>query len=378
MLPGSLGQRNIRTGYEWTFLKRFLAMAAITYKDSGVDLEAAQAVASSVSRLMRSTFDPRVIGTHAGFAGLFALDYSEKLFARNYKRPVLAACTDGVGTKLRVAFKAGVHNTVGIDLVAMSVNDLVTLGAEPLFFLDYVALPKFDEKLFSEIVSGVVEGCRRANTALIGGETAEMPGFYKRGEYDLVGFAVGVLDRPKLLDGSKVRPGDVIIGLPSSGLHSNGFSLVRKALLEERKMRLDKHVPELGRTLGEELLEPTRIYVRPIRALLSSYKVKKMVRAIAHITGGGWPDNLVRVLPKGCVAEIERKSWEVPPIFGLVQKCAEVEDEEMYRVFNMGMGMALIVSPVSANVVLRKLKRERIKGRIIGRVVRGKRSVRLL
>jgi len=353
-------------------------MAAITYKDSGVDLDAAQAVASSVRRLMQSTFDPRVIGTKADFAGLFALDYAEKLFARNYKRPVLAACTDGVGTKLRVAFKAGVHNTVGIDLVAMSVNDLVTLGAEPLFFLDYVALPKFDEKLFEEIISGVVEGCRQANTALIGGETAEMPGFYKRGEYDLVGFAVGVLDRPRLLDGSKVQPGDVIIGMPSSGLHSNGFSLVRRALLEEHKMPLDKHVPDLGRTLGEELLEPTRIYVRPVRALLASYKVKKMVRAIAHITGGGWPDNLVRVLPDGCAAEIERKSWEVPPIFGLVQKCAGIDDDEMYRVFNMGMGMALIVSPVSTNVVLRKLRREGVKGQVIGRVVRGKRSVRLV
>jgi len=352
-------------------------MAAITYKDSGVDLEAAQAVASSVSRMMRSTFDPRVLRTTADFAGLFALDYSEKLFARNYKRPVLAACTDGVGTKLRVAFKVGMHRTVGIDLVAMSVNDLITLGAEPLFFLDYVAMPEFDEKLFSEIVSGVVEGCRQANTALIGGETAEMPGFYKRGEYDLVGFAVGVLDRSKLLDGSKVCPGDVIIGVPSSGLHSNGFSLVRKALLEEGKMRLDKHVPELGRTLGEELLEPTRIYVRPIRSLLSSYKVKKMVRAIAHITGGGWPDNLVRVLPEGCTAEVDRKSWEVPPIFRLVQKSAGVDDDEMYRVFNMGMGMALIVSPISTNVVLRKLKREGIKGQVIGRVVRGKRSVRL-
>jgi len=353
-------------------------MSAITYKDSGVSLEAAQEVASSVGRLMRKTFDPRVVSTRADFASLFALDYKGKLFARNYKRPLLAACTDSVGTKLAIAFKMGVHNTVGIDLVAMSANDLVTVGAEPLFFLDCISVGKLERKVFEDIVAGIVEGCRQARLALIGGETAEMPGFYKRGEYDLVGFAVGVVDRSRMLDGSKVQLGDVIIGLRSSGLHSNGFSLVRKALLEKHKMKLKKHVPELGRTLGEELLEPTRIYVGPIRALLSSYKVKKMVRAIAHITGGGFPDNLVRVLPEGCAAEIDRKSWEVPPIFRLIQKCAEIDDEEMYRVFNMGMGMALVVSPISVQVVIRKLKREGVKAQVIGRIVKGKRAVRLV
>jgi len=288
-------------------------MSAITYEDSGVSLKAAQEAASSAGKLMRRTFDPRVVSTRADFAGLFALDYNGKLFARNYKRPLLAACTDGVGTKLAIAFKLGVHNTVGIDLVAMSANDLITVGAEPLFFLDCISVGKFEGKVFEEIIAGIVEGCRQARLAFIGGETAELPGFYRRGEYDLVGFAVGVVDRSRVLDGSKVQVGDVIIGLPSSGVHSNGFSLIRKALLEKHKMKLGNHVPELGRTLGEELLEPTCIYVQPIRALLSSYKVKKMVRAIAHITGGGFPDNLVRVLPEGCAADIERKKWEVPP-----------------------------------------------------------------
>ena len=284
---------------------------SITYKDSGVDIEAGDAAAAGIGRLARSTFGPRVVKNDMGFAGMFRLDYNERLFKRNYRDPILLACTDGVGTKLKLAIELKKFDTVGIDLVAMSVNDLIVQGAEPMFFLDYLAVAKVQKQTILSLVSGICEGCRQARAALLGGETAEMPDFYAPGEFDLAGFAVGVVDRRKLVTGRNVEPGDAIIGLASSGLHSNGYSLVRKIIAKGKK-DLSRHIPTLGRTLGAELLEPTKIYVESICKVLGHYRVKNVVRAMAHITGGGLPGNLPRVLPKSCQAIIKRSSWPTP------------------------------------------------------------------
>ena len=340
----------------------------LTYKDSGVDLQRADAIAEDIGRLAKSTYGPEVMSGVGGFAGLFRLGGEVNLLRGNYKNPVLAACTDGVGTKLKLAFLADKHDTVGIDLVAMSVNDLIVQGAEPLFFLDYIGIERKDPRVCRELVAGIVEGCKRASCSLLGGETAELPSMYARGEYDLAGFCIGVVEKDKIIDGRKVVPGDVAIGIHSSGLHSNGYSLVRKALLETAGLQLSQSMPELGCTLGEELLRPTHIYAKAIRAVLSHYKVKENVHALANITGSALAGNIPRTVPNGLVVRIRKGSWKVAPIFGLVQKAGDIAEEEIYNTFNMGIGMTLICPEFNANVIRGILQDAGFTSDIIGTV----------
>ena len=355
-------------------------MARVTYKDAGVDIAKGAEFADSLYELMRRTFAGRVIENRGGFAGLFSLDYSKKLLRRNYRNPVLVASTDSVGTKLKLAFMTGRHDTVGIDLVAMCVNDILVVGAEPLFFLDCLSAGKLESDTLRQAVKGIVEGCRQADCALLGGETAELPDFYAPGEYDRVGFVVGVVERRKLLTGKKIRPGDAVVGLPSSGLHSNGYSLVRKLLFEQEKMKPGDSLSQFGinRTVAEELLEPTRIYVKSVRSILHDYKVKQVVRGMAHITGGGLIENVPRILPPGCAVEIRANRWQRPKIFDVIQKLAGLPDEEMYRTFNMGIGLVMVVAPYYLESILRKLRRQGEKPLAIGRVIKGNREVRII
>ena len=336
------------------------------YKKAGVDIDAGNEFVQRIRTLVRSTFRPEVLTDIGGFGGLFRFD------AKKYKDPVLVSGTDGVGTKLKIATLMGCHDTVGIDLVAMCVNDVAVCGAEPLFFLDYMAVGKLRVRQAEAIIAGIVEGCRQAGCALIGGETAEMPGFYPEGEYDLAGFAVGVVERERLIDGSRVRPGDVVIGLASTGLHSNGYSLARQVLLEQAGLPLSERMPGQTETLGEALLRPTRIYVRTIRALADAEEI----RAIAHITGGGLTENLPRVLPAGCRAVIARKAWTPPAIFGLIQSRGKVEDDEMGRVFNLGIGLVLVVAPDCASHVMRLAEDHGDQAFRIGVIEKGERGVR--
>ncbi len=304
------------------------------YAEAGVDIDKANRLVEEIKRLVKSTPRQGVISDIGGFSGLFALDLS------SYRTPVLCATTDGVGTKIKLAVLYGKHRGIGIDLVAMCVNDLIVCGAQPLFFLDYLAFGRLEEEIYLELLSGIAEGCREADCALLGGETAEMPGMYPPGEYDGAGFAVGVVDRDRIIDGSEVSVGDVLLGLASNGLHANGFSLVRKIILEELALDLEKEIPELGGVLGEELLRPTRIYVKAVLNLLHR---GAPLKAMAHITGGGFYDNLSRVLPRGVRAVIEKSSWKRPPIFDFLKEHGRVSEEEMYRVFNCGIGFVLVV-----------------------------------
>ncbi|KPJ52694.1 MAG: hypothetical protein AMS16_06035, partial [Planctomycetes bacterium DG_58] len=342
---------------------------------AGVSIEVGDAFVRQIQRHLRRTYGPRVVEMPKGFAGLFRLDHDRKLFAKNYKEPVLVACADGVGTKLKVAFKMGKHDTVGIDLVAMSVNDLIVQGAEPLFFLDYMVTGKLNPEIMVEVVKGIADGCAQAECALLGGETAEHPGDYPEGEYDLAGFCVGVVERRRVASTEGTEIGDVVIGLASSGLHSNGYSLVRKVFFEKAGMSVDDHVNELGGTLGRELLRPTRIYVRPVLAALNYYRIKQVIHGIAHITGGGMVGNIPRVLGGGQGVRIRKGSWPIPPIFGLVQKLGKVDEEEMFEVFNMGIGMVLIVSEYYAGAVMRRIRKFGVQPHVIGEVVRGKGDV---
>jgi len=350
-------------------------MAKATYRDSGVDLERYADSMRRLGGLLRRTRTPRVIPLEGGFAGLFRLDFAGPLFARDYQEPVLVACTDGVGTKLKVATLAGVHDTVGIDLVAMSVNDALCVGAEPLFFLDYVAMSHDDPPLLEQIVSGVSTGCIESDCALLGGETAIMPDLYARGDYDLAGFCVAVVERRRVIDGQAIVPEDVVIGVASTGLHSNGYSLVRKVVFEIAGLSIDDHVEALGQTVGQALLTPTRIYARPLRKVLQHYRVKSVVHGIAHITGGGLCENLERVLPEKVQVVIDRGSWIVPPVFTWLQQLGEIDPDEMDRVFNMGIGLALVVSPHFADSIRRQLADAGCESWVIGRVVEGPRSV---
>jgi phosphoribosylformylglycinamidine cyclo-ligase len=321
-------------------------MAKATYKDAGVDLEVYDEAMTRLPRLMHRTFSPRVMKLDGGFAGLYQLDFANRLFSRNYEDPVLVSCTDGVGTKLKVAILVGRHDTVGIDLVAMSVNDALCCGAEPLFFLDYVAMSHDDPSRLEAIVRGISDGCIEADCALLGGETAIMPDIYSRGEYDLAGFCVGVVERKELIDGRSISPGDIVVGLPSSGLHSNGYSLVRKVVFDLAGLGVHDRVPQLGDvTVGEALLAPTQIYARPIRKILQHYRQKSVIHGLAHITGGGLRDNLERILPEGTRAVLDRTSWKVPPVFHWLQGLGDIDDDEMERVFNMGIGMTLVFHP---------------------------------
>ena len=313
-----------------------------TYRDAGVDIDAGDEFVDRISPLVRSTFRPEVLTDLGGFGGLFRLQ------AHRYAEPVLVSGTDGVGTKLKIAFLTDRHDTVGIDLVAMCVNDIVVSGAEPLFFLDYFATGKLAVPKAEAVLKGIAEGCRQAGCALIGGETAEMPSFYAEGEYDLAGFAVGVVDRPKIIDGRSIVPGDVLIGLASTGLHSNGYSLARRVLLDQTKLSVTSRLPELDLPLGDVLLTPTRIYAKQILTLIQECPIK----GIAHITGGGITENLPRVFPSGVRAQVRRSAWSVPPIFQAIARLGQVEREEMYRVFNMGIGLILVVPASAAQAVV--------------------------
>ena len=355
-----------------------MAKRTLSYKDAGVDIDTANELVGGYLKIVKSTYNSGVIKNDGGFGGLFRLQGATGLFAKRWRDPVLVSGTDGVGTKLKIAFMMKKHDTVGIDLVAMSVNDVLVQGAEPMFFLDYVGIAKADKKVLLDIVKGVADGCKQANCALLGGETAELPGLYAKGEYDLAGFAVGVVERKHLLDGSRVEAGDILIGLPSSGLHSNGYSLARKALLEKGKLKLSSRPADLGRTLGEELLRPTRIYAKPVLAAFAARKTRKHIRALAHITGGGLLENVPRVLPKDLDAVFNLDAWEVPPIFKMIRKTGNVADNEMFRVFNMGLGMIMATTPASVGTVLDALKKAGCKASVVGRIAEGKKRVRLV
>jgi phosphoribosylformylglycinamidine cyclo-ligase len=336
-----------------------------TYAKAGVSIEAGDELVRRIGPIAKKTRRPGLLAGVGGFSALFDLK------RRRYRHPVLVSSTDGVGTKLKIAALMNRHDTIGIDLVAMGVNDILTQGAEPLFFLDYFVCGKLNVDLAETVVRGIAEGCRRADCVLIGGETAEHPGDFPPGEYDLAGFVVGVVEKRKILDPRKIVPGDALIGICSSGLHSNGYSLARKVLFDIAGMKVDRHVPVLGRTLGEELLEPTRIYTKVARDLFSRYAIK----GAAHITGGGIPGNLPRVLPEGCRAWIDRRAWPVPPIFDLVRKIGRISADEMERTFNNGLGMILVVGKKDLDGVARCLKKNGERYFAIGEIRQGKRGV---
>jgi phosphoribosylformylglycinamidine cyclo-ligase len=330
-------------------------VSGATYSSAGVDLELYREGMARLPAHMRRTQCPRVMSQEGGFAALFQLDL-KGLFSRGYEDPLLVSCTDGVGTKLKVAVAAGIHDTVGFDLVGMSVNDALCTGAEPLFFLDYVALSRDDPGLLERIVRGIADACVECDCALVGGETAILPDMYHPGEYDLAGFCVGVVERRKLVDGRAIEPGDVAIGIASNGLHSNGFSLVRKAVFDIGGLSVHDRVPTLdGRTVGEILLAPTRLYARPVKAVLGHYRVKHVVHGIAHITGGGLVENLARIVPPTVQIVLDRGSWYVPAVFPWIQNLGGIAGDEMDRVFNMGVGMVLVVSPHFADSIQAQL-----------------------
>jgi phosphoribosylformylglycinamidine cyclo-ligase len=333
------------------------------YKDAGVDIDAGNRLVDRIRPLIRKTHRPEVIGDVGGFGGLFSL-------GGKYKEPVLVASTDGVGTKLKIAFALGKHDTVGIDLVAMVVNDIIVQGAEPLVFLDYFATGRLEVAVAETVIGGIAEGCHEAGCALIGGETAEMPSMYPDGEYDLAGFGVGVVDKGSIIDGSEVHVGEALVGVASSGLHSNGYSLVRKLLLAEKGYALDRVLPGLDVPLGEELLRPTKIYVRPILNLLREFPI----HGLAHITGGGLTENIPRILPDGVTARIDPRSWTRPPIFDLIQREGAIDDAEMRRTFNNGVGMVAIVPEKDADEVMTRLRGQSLDAWVIGDIAKRKKS----
>jgi phosphoribosylformylglycinamidine cyclo-ligase len=348
----------------------------LTYRSAGLDLDVYEQSIAAIAPLVRRTHSPRVLDGFGGFAGLVSLDHNTRLFARNYRHPVLVSCTDGVGTKLKVAILMGKHDTVGIDLVAMSVNDCLCTGGEPLLFLDYIAMPKDDPELTRALVKGISDGCLEADCSLVGGETAILPDFYAPGDYDMAGFCVGIVERDHIIDGRHVRVGDLVIGLASSGLHANGYSLARKVVFERAGLKVTDHVAELGRSVGEELLEPTRIYVRAVLNVLRNYPVKRRVfHALAHITGEGLEGNVPRVLPAGCHVVIRPGSWHVPPVFGWLAQAGTIDEAEMFKVFNMGIGFVLIVSRYYAESIVRQLEEDGYPAWVIGEVREGEPGV---
>lgn len=338
-----------------------MANKTITYKDAGVDIDAGNASVELIKPYVKATTRPEVVGGLGGFGGLFAFDKDK------YEHPILVSGTDGVGTKLKLAFDMNKHDTIGIDAVAMCVNDILVSGAEPLFFLDYVGLGKLEPQQLAQVVKGVAEGCKQSNCALVGGETAEMPGFYPAGEYDVAGFCVGVVDRDKIIDGSRIVPGDVVIGLPSSGLHSNGFSLVRKLVYETAGMKNEDAFD--GRTLGQVLLEPTVIYVKPVLALLEA--LPDAVKGMAHITGGGLLENVPRILPDNVNVVVDKTAWPEPAIFGKLRQIGNLGDGEMYKTFNMGIGYVIITAAENADAVMAELEKNGQKSYKIGVVEDG-------
>ncbi|WP_027339638.1 phosphoribosylformylglycinamidine cyclo-ligase [Halonatronum saccharophilum] len=337
----------------------------LSYKDAGVDIKAGEETVDKISKDVKSTFGPEVLTGLGGFGGLFAPDL------KGYKEPVLVSGTDGVGTKLKIAFMMDKHDSVGIDLVAMCVNDILAQGAKPLFFLDYLATGKLDPNKAADIVKGITLGCKQADSALIGGETAEMPDFYDAGEYDLAGFVVGIVDKDKVITGQDIKPGDKVIGLASSGIHSNGYSLARKIFFEVGGYKLEDKVEGLASNLGEELIKPTKVYVKPVLKVLEEYDVK----GIAHITGGGIIENIPRVLPEGTKVVVDKSSWEVPDVFKVMQNIGEVEEKEMHRTFNMGIGMTLVVKAEDVDGVMESLKKSGEEAYLIGDVQEGDKLV---
>jgi phosphoribosylformylglycinamidine cyclo-ligase len=336
----------------------------ISYKQAGVDIEKGNTFVRMIKPMVESTFRPEVLTKIGGFAGCVSLNLER------YKKPILVSSADGVGTKLKVAFMMDRHDTVGIDLVAMCVNDLVVCGAKPLFLLDYLATSNLDTERAAKVVSGIVKGCVEAECSLIGGETAEMPGFYRKGEYDLAGFAVGIVEDALLIDGSKVTVGDRLVGIASSGLHSNGYSLVRKVFLDHLKMDLKKKVDEIGEVLGEELLRPTKIYVKTILNLVRDFNIG----GIAHITGGGITENLPRIVPKGYRAIVHKSTWEIPSIFTFLREMGRIPEDEMFRTFNNGIGMILIVRTKETEDILGRLTSLGQKAFVIGEIEKLKRE----
>lgn len=337
----------------------------LTYRDSGVDIDAGNYSVKLIKDSVRATYRPEVLGDLGGFGGLFALKSGK------YREPVLVSGTDGVGTKLRLAFLMNRHDTIGQDAVAMCVNDILVQGAEPLFFLDYLAVGKLVPEQVAEIVKGVAGACRASGCALIGGETAEMSGFYPEGEYDIAGFAVGIVEKEKLITGKKVEAGDVLLGIPSSGVHSNGFSLVRRIVFDRKGFRGDEYMEELGKTIGEELLTPTRLYPRLCLPMIEQFDIHGMV----HITGGGFYDNIPRILSEDMAAEIDADAWEMPAIFRLLQKWGNVDWKEMYRTFNMGIGMVIITESREAERIKGYMAEQKESCYEIGRVVKGSHEV---
>jgi len=338
-------------------------MKKITYKKSGVDISGANVFKSRIKPLVRKSFRPEVLRDIGGFGSFF------RLAKGKYRDPVLVSSADGVGTKLKIACLAGRHDTVGVDAVGMNVNDILCAGAEPLFFLDYIAYSKVKQEVLVDVVRGINNGCIESGCSLIGGETAQMPGMYKEGEYDVAGFCVGVVERKDIIDGSKMKSGDIVVGLESSGLHSNGFSLVRKVLSGSELKRF-----------SDELLKPTRIYVKPVLSLLRSQVsgLRPKIKGIAHITGGAFYDKIARILPDNVNARIYKESWAVPKIFRLIQNKGNISDKEMYHTLNMGVGMVLIVEPGASKAIIAKLNQFKVKSRVIGKVVKGKKEVEII
>jgi len=337
---------------------------SLTYADAGVDIDKADQLVASIKKIASQTRRSGVMGEIGGFGGLFSLNIGK------FESPVLVSSTDGVGTKLKIAFMTGKHNTVGIDLVAMCVNDIIVQGAEPLFFLDYLSMGKLDTQIATDIITGIGEGCRQAGCALIGGETAEMPDFYTENEYDLAGFAVGIVENSKIIDGSEIRVGNRLIGIASSGLHSNGYSLVRKVCFEVLKLKIDAHIPELDKTIGQELLTPTKIYSQTVRSIT----IDLPVLGLAHITGGGIVDNILRIIPASCNILLHKQSWEVPPIFPFLQQAGNITDQEMMRTFNNGIGLVAVIPEEAAQEILERLTAMNEKAFVIGEITERKSS----
>jgi phosphoribosylformylglycinamidine cyclo-ligase len=328
----------------------------MSYKDAGVDIDKANLFVDRIKTITKSTFRKEVMSSIGGFGGLFRLDVGK------YSNPVLVSSTDGVGTKLKIAQMMDKHDTIGIDLVAMSVNDVVVQGAEPLFFLDYISTGMINVERDIKIIEGMVKGCQEAGCALIGGETAEMPAFYRDDDYDLAGFCVGIVEAERIVDGSEIRVGDRIIGIASNGIHSNGFSLARKVLFEKGRLGVNDKFDDLSHSIGTELLRPTRIYVKPLLNLIKNFSIK----GIVHITGGGFIDNIPRILPKACRAVILRDSWDIPPVFTIIKRMGNIDDGEMYRVFNMGIGMMAIATEKEASEVTERLENLELQAYAIG------------
>jgi phosphoribosylformylglycinamidine cyclo-ligase len=341
---------------------------SFTYADAGVDIDKANKLVDAIGEIAKQTARAGVMSDIGGFGGLFSLNLA------NVERPVLVSSTDGVGTKLKIASMLDKHDTVGIDLVAMCVNDIIVQGAKPLFFLDYLSMGKLDNQRATDIITGIARGCKQAKCALLGGETAEMPGFYAHNEYDLAGFTVGVVDNSKIIDGTGIRVGHKLVGIASNGLHSNGYSLVRKVCFEVLNLKIDQHVTELGKTIGEELLTPTKIYVATISALLKDLPI----HGIAHITGGGISDNIVRIVPQACSILIREESWEMPPIFSFVQQAGNISAKEMARTFNMGIGMILVVPDYSVVDVVQRIEAMNERAFVIGEILDCKEAGRRL